>query len=100
MKVSAKWKIAALVLVTWPLAVWLIGQNFRSPASKLLLVVASSPLLIAAGIELYAMWRQASVHPESYVEGSPTGNKIAVVLAFVLIGCVLWAAYSLVRQHT
>jgi len=58
------------------------------------------PLFIAIGIELYAQWRQLYEKPGSYVAGSPMGNKIAVVLAALLIGLVACLAYSITRQHT
>ena len=50
--------------------------------------------------ELYAQWRQLYERPESYVAGSPTGNKIAVVLAALFIGLMACLAYSIARQHT
>jgi hypothetical protein len=97
--VALKWKVASLTLVTWPIALWLAPEP-DSRASKILLVLASLPLLIAVGIELYAQWKQLYESPESYVERSPAGNKIAVVLAAVLIGLVVCLAYSVVRHHT
>ena len=100
MNVAVKCKIAALTLVTWPAALWLASPNPGSRASKILLVFASLPLFVAIGIELYAQWRQLYERPESYVAGSPTGNKIAVVLAALLIGLVACLAYSIARQHT
>jgi putative effector of murein hydrolase len=95
-----KWKVAALTLATWPIALWLAPPDPSSRGTKILLVFASLPLFIALGIELYAQWRQLYERPESYVAGSPTGNKIAVVLAVLLIGLVACLAYSIVRQHT
>jgi hypothetical protein len=97
--VAVKWKVAALTMVTWPIALWLTPANPDSLAFKILLVLASLPLLIAVGIELYAQWKQLYESPESYVAGSPTGNKIAVVLAAVLIGLVAYLAYS-IAHHT
>jgi len=97
--VALKWKVASLTLVTWPIALWL-APDPDSRASKVLLVLASLPLLIAVGIELYAQWKQLYQSPESHVEGSPTGNKIAVVLAAALIGLVVFLAYSVARHHT
>ena len=88
MNAAVKWKVAALTLVTWPVALWLASPNPDSRASKILFVVASLPLFIAIGIELHTQWRQLYERPESYVAGSPTGNKIAVVLAALLIGLV------------
>ena len=99
MKVAAKWKLAALTLVAVPAAIWLVPDPL-SHWSKALIAVAFMPLFIALGIELRATWKRATEHRESYVEGSPTGNKLAVALAVVLIGLVLWAAYSVVHQHT
>jgi hypothetical protein len=98
--VAVKWKVAALTLVTWPIAFWLAPSDPDSGAFKFLLVLASLPLFIALGIELYAQWRQLCERPESYVAGSPVGNKIAVVLAALLIGLVACLAYSVARQHT
>ena len=100
MNVAVKWKVAALTLVTWPIAFWLAPADPDSPAFKFLLVLASLPLLIAVGIELRAQWRQRYERPESYVEGSPAGNKIATVLAVALIGLVVCLEYSIARQHT
>ena len=99
MKVALNWKVASLTLVTWPVALWL-APNPDSRASKTLLVIASLPLLIAVSIELYARWRQLKESPESYVEGSPAGNKIAIVLAVALIGLLVCLAYSVVRHDT
>jgi hypothetical protein len=98
--VAVKWKVAALTLLTWPIAAWLVFPDPGSRSSKLVFVVASLPLFIAVGIELYAQWRQLCERPESYVSGSPAGNKIAVVLAAVIIGLVAWLAYSIARHHT
>lgn len=100
MTVAVKWKVAALTLVTWPVAAWLVFPDPNSRSSKALLVVASVPLFIAVGIELYAQWRQLCERPESFVSGSPTGNKIAVVLAAALIGLVACLAYAIARHHT
>ena len=100
MKVAVKWKIAALTLVTWPIAAWLVFPNPSSRSSKAMLVAASLPLFIAVGIELYAQWRQLRERPESYVSGSPAGNKIAVVLAAALMGLVACLAYAITRHHT
>jgi hypothetical protein len=98
--IAVKWKIAALTSVTWPVAAWFAFPNANSGSSKALLVGASLPLFIALGIELYAQWRQLCEKPESYVSGSPTGNKIAVVLAALLIGLVGCLAYAVARHHT
>lgn len=98
MKVAAKWRLAALTLVAVPAAIWLVPDPL-SRWSKALIAVAFMPLFIAVGIELRATWKRATEHPESYVEVSPTGNKLAIALAVVLIGLVLWAAYSVVHQH-
>ena len=100
MKIAVKWKFAGLTLVTWPIAAWLVFPNPSSLSSKALLVLASLPLFIAVGIELYAQWRVLCERPESYVSGSPAGNKIAVVLAAVLIGLVACLAYAIARHHT
>jgi len=99
-KIAVKWKVAALTLVTWPIAVWLVFPNPSSRSSKALLILASVPLLVAVGIELYAQWRQLCERPESYVSGSPVGNKIAVILAAVLIGLVACLAYAIARHYT
>ena len=99
MKVALNWKVASLTLLTWPVALWL-APNPDSRASKTLLVIASLPLLIAVTIELYTRWRQLKESPESYVEGSPAGNKIAIVLAVALIGLLVCLAYSVVRHDT
>jgi hypothetical protein len=98
--VAVKWKVAALTLITWPIALWLAPTNPDSIAFKILLVLASLPLLIAVGIELYAQWKQLYERPESHVAGSPAGNKIAVALAALLIGLVVCLAYSIARQYT
>ena len=97
MKVAAKWKIAGLTLVTLPAAIWLLSSTPMFHAPRLVIAVAFLPLFIALGMELRATWRQASEHPESYVEGSPIGNKLAVALAIVLIGLAFWVVYSVVR---
>jgi len=99
-KVPVKWKVAALTLVTWPIAAWLAFPNPSSRSSEALLILASIPLFVAVGIELYAQWRQLCERPESYVSGSPAGNKIAVFLAAVLIGLVACLAYAIARHHT
>ena len=100
MNVAVKWRIAALTLVTWPIAFWLAPSDPDSGAFKFWLVLASLPLFIAVGMELYAQWRQLYERPGSYVVGSPTGNKIAVVLAVLLIGLLACLAYSVARQYT
>ena len=100
MKVAANWKIAGLTLVTLPVAIWLLASTPMVHTPKLVIAAAFLPLFIALGMELRARWRQASEHPESYIEGSPTGNRFAVALAIVLIGLALWVVYSVVRQHT
>jgi hypothetical protein len=97
--VALTWKVASLTLVTWPIALWL-APDPDSRTSKVLLVLASLPLLIAVGIELYAQWKQLYQSPESYVEGSRAGNKAAVALAAALIGLVVCLAYSVVRHQT
>ncbi len=97
MKVAAKWKVAGLWLVTLPAAIWLLASTSMLRAPKLVIAAAFLPLFIALVMELRATWRQTSEHPESYVEGSPTGNKFAVALAIVLFGLVFWLVYSVVR---
>jgi hypothetical protein len=100
MRASAKWKVAALTLVTLPAAIWLaaITQTFHAP--RLLVGLGFVPLFIAIGMELRVTWKQVSEHPESYVEGSPAGNRIASGLAVVLAGLLLWVVCFVVRQHT
>jgi len=100
MKAAAKWKVAALTLVTLPAAIWLSATAQASYPPKLVIGLGYVPLFIALGMELRATWKQATEHPESYVEGSPAGNKIALGLAVVLVGFLLWAVCSMVRQHT
>jgi hypothetical protein len=100
MKAAVKWKIAALTLVTLPAATWLVVATPMSHAPWLAISMGFVPLFIALGIELRVTWKQASEHPESYVEGSPAGNRLAAALAVVLLSLLLWAVCSVVRQHT
>lgn len=100
MKAATKWKIAALTLVTLPTAIWLAATAQMFHAPRLTIGLGLAPLFIALGTELRATWKHISEHPESYVEGSPVGNRIASGLAVVLAGLLLWVVCSMVHQHT
>lgn len=100
MKAAAKWKIAALTLVTLPATIGLAATTPTFLLARLVVGLGFVPVFIALGMELRATWKQVSEHPESYVEGSPAGNKIALGLAVVLAVLLLWLVCSVVRPHT
>ena len=90
---SLKWAIAALALVTWPASFWLVTKYPFTWISKIWIFLGAAPLLLAGAIELRGQWRIMSERPEEYVEGSPIGNKLAVVLGLVFLGCVFLFFY-------
>jgi len=83
-----KWKIAALTLVTFPLSFFASMESEKH--GYLIIFIGLSPLLFAVSIEFiaeivsdYQHYKQTGVFPDSKIEGSPVGNKIAVVLAIL-----------------
>ncbi len=93
-----KWVLAATTLITLPVAVWYI-RNDPSVSPKLAIYLACLPLLAALGIELIERLKIARDTPELYQEGSPIGNRIAVVLALALsLTVVLAVIYRVVSR--
>ena len=93
---ATKWKVAALTLVTLPVAIWYVTDNPDTHISKFALFLGFSPLFVGAGAELYGQWKAVwdnLGNPEPRVVGSPTGNKIAVILGLILLGLVVFLAY-------
>jgi hypothetical protein len=97
---ATKWKIAALTLVTWPAAFWYLLQGPNTSSSSIVISLASLPLFVAIGIEMYSHWRLLKEQPELYVEGSPVGNMIAKVLGFILLGLLLALIYRVATNLT
>ena len=93
---ASKWKVAALTLVTLPAAIWYVVDNPDTHILKLAFLLGFSPLFVGAGAELYGQWMAVWDkwgNPEPHVAGSPTGNKIAVILGLTLLGLVVFLAY-------
>jgi hypothetical protein len=93
---ASKWKIAALTLVTLPATIWFVAENPDLPISKFMLALGFLPLYIGASIELYGQWKALWDNwgnPERRAVGSPTGNKMSVILGLTLLGLVAFLAY-------
>jgi len=91
--IKNKWKIATLTLVTFPISIYLNVQGDNANTG-LIAFIGLFPLLFAVTIEFAAEivsgWRhykQTGEIPPPEAEGSPVGNKIAVVLA-ILFGLI------------
>jgi hypothetical protein len=97
--VIKKWKVAALTLITWPAAIWFVAQDPRSRPLGLWITIGSIPLFTAILMELRAHWDRLSKDPAYVDKGSPVGNRIAVVLAAVIICLLLFGIYSAFRQQ-
>jgi hypothetical protein len=100
---ASKWKIAALTLVTLPVAIWYVVANADTHNSKFVFLLGFSPLFVGAGTELYGQWKAVwdnRGNPNSQVVGSPTGNKIAVILGLTLIGLVVFLVYVGAARRT
>ena len=81
-----QWRIAALTLVTLPLAIWVsISIHGSSNALAAFVGIGCLPLAIGVVFDLRERRRQIRQDPNSYQEGSPIGNKIALVLGLVLL---------------
>lgn len=93
---ASKWKIAALTLITLPATIWFVAENPDLPLSKFVLVLGFLPLYIGVSMELYSQWKAVWDNwgnPEPRITGSPTGNKVAVILGLTLLGLVAFLAY-------
>jgi hypothetical protein len=93
---ASKRKIAALTLVTLPATIWFVAENPDLPITKFMLVLGFLPLYIGASVELYGQWKAVwdnwgNLEPRA--AGSPTGNKIAVILGLTLLALVAFLAY-------
>jgi hypothetical protein len=97
---SMKWKIAALTLVTWPAAFWYLAQSPNGVSPRLTISLASLPLFVAICIEAHSHWKLIRERPESYVEGSRIGNRIAAILGVILLGLLLALIYGVATNHT
>jgi hypothetical protein len=94
-----QWKIAALTLVTLPLAIWIstsINGNFDAFTS--IIVIGCLPLAIGVVFDLRERRRQMRQDPNSYEEGSPVGNKIALVIGLVLLALACMAMLRIVTR--
>jgi len=91
--IKYKWKISALTIVTLPLSLFVL-TNTTEKYGNIIIFIGMFPLLFAATVELLAEalsgWRQYKETGEfttSENEGSPIGNRIAIVLA-ILFGLI------------
>jgi hypothetical protein len=91
--IKYKWNIAALTLITLPLSFYATTHESLNVNEDILIIIGMFPLLFAVTIELLGEvvtgWRQykeTGEFPPSD-EGSPIGNKIAVILA-ILFGLI------------
>jgi hypothetical protein len=101
--VTSKCKVAALTLVTLPTAIWYVVDNPDTHISKLAFLLGFSPLFVGAGTELYCQWKAVWDNwgnAKPHVVGSPTGNKIAVILGLTLLGLVVFLAYVGATRRT
>ena len=92
-----QWKIAAVSLVTWPIAIWLLVHWPGAFSPTPLMIVASLPIFVGMSLDIYA--RITSDKPDPYKGGSAIGNKIAVLLAVVLICTLLFLAYRVATHQ-
>ena len=90
-----KWLLVASTLITVPIAVW-YARTDSTVNLKLAVYLASLPLVAAVGIEVIEKWKVMRDTPELYQEGSPIGNRLAVILAAALILTVLAVVIYLV----
>jgi hypothetical protein len=93
-----KWAVAALTLMTMPLAIWLSGQDPKLRLMNIWIVLGFLPLGAALVIELRAQWKRVGKEPNSDMESSRIGNKVAAVLAVVLASMGVLAIYSFLTQ--
>lgn len=85
-----KWKIAALTFITWPVAIWFVDQAPETRPLGFWLTLGSVPLFTAILMELRDHWSRVLKDPTYVDKGSPVGNKIAVALAGLILGLVLF----------
>jgi len=104
MKLTAsKWKVAALTLVTLPMAIWLSPENPDLPISKFVDFLGFLPLFIAAAMELQSQWTAVLEkwrNPESHVEKDQKGNKVFYIPCLTLVSLVLLIAFVGSMLHT
>lgn len=94
-----KWKVAALTLITLPVAMWFVFQHPESRPPGLWITIGSVPLFTAVFMELRAQWDLLSKDPNYVDKGSPVGNRIAVALAAVIICLVLFGIYRAIHEQ-
>jgi|SRR5271163_914015 len=92
-----QWKIAALTLVTLPLAIWVSTSiDSNSNAFTAIIGIGCLPLIIGVVFDVRERRRLMRQDPNSYQEGSPIGNKIALVLGLVLLALACVAMLRIV----
>jgi hypothetical protein len=84
-----QWKKAALTLVTLPLAIWVRTSIDSKPNSFTAIIgIGCLPLIIGVVFDVRERRRQMRQDSNSYEEGCPIGNKIALILGLVLLAPV------------
>jgi hypothetical protein len=94
-----QWKTAALTFLTLPLAIWVSTSiNGGSHALAAFVGIGCLPLAIGVVFDIRERRRQIRQDPNSYQEGSPIGNKIALVLGLVLLALACMAMVRIVAR--